>query len=139
MTDIGKALATQYFARFPHDPSLVDEILTPDFAFHHVREIEGPEAFRTFMGGVGNAFPDFRFDVHHLIAEADLVAAHYTFSGTQNDVFLDVVPSQGKSFSTRGMSLYRISGERIAEIWVAFHTLSMMQQIGAVPELGGGV
>ena len=139
MSEIGKALATLYFAKFPHDPSLVDEALTSDFTFHHVREIEGPEAFRMFMKGVSTAFPDFRFDVHHLIAEDDLVAAHYTFSGTQNDVFLDVVPSRGKSFSTRGMSLYRISGDRIAEIWVAFHTLSMMQQIGAVPELGAGV
>lgn len=139
MTDVGKALATLYFAKFPHDSSLVDEAFTPDFVFHHLREIEGPDAFRTFMAGVSRAFPDFRFDVQHLIAEGDLVAAHYTFSGTQDDLFLDVVPSQGKRFSTRGMSLYRIEGDRIAEIWVTFNSFSMMQQIGAVPEFGHGV
>ncbi len=139
MTDIGKALATLYFAKFPHDPSLVDEALAPDFVFHHLRVVAGPEAFRTFMADVSRAFPDFRFDVHHLIDAGELVAAHYTFSGTQRGLFMDVVPSRGKRFATRGMSLYRVEADRIAEIWVAFNSLSMMQQLGAVPELDANV
>lgn len=52
---------------------------------------------------------------------------------------MDVVPSRGKRFATRGMSLYRVEADRIAEIWVAFNSLSMMQQLGAVPELDANV
>jgi steroid delta-isomerase-like uncharacterized protein len=139
VSEQNRALALLYFQRFPHDETLVAEALAPGFVFHHLRDIEGPDAFREFMAGVSRAFPDFRFDVHHVVAEGELVAAHYDFSGTQHDVFLGVVPPSGRRFSTRGMSLFRCHDGRIAELWVTFHTLSMMQQLGAVPQLGEGI
>lgn len=139
MPSRNRELALLYFERFPHDESLVEEALSPDFVFHHLRLISGPPAFRTFMRGVSRAFPDFRFYVHHVVAENDLVAAHYTFAGTQEDTFLDSVPSRGHSFSTRGMSLFRCADGRIQELWVTFHSLAMMQQLGAVSELGDGI
>ncbi len=139
MCDRNRRLAHLYFAKFPHDESLVEEALSSGFVFHHLRVITEPDDFRTFMRGVSKAFPDFRFDIHHLVAEDDLVAAHYTFAGTQNDTFLDSVPSRGRSFSTRGMSVFRCAGGRISELWVTFHTLAMMQQLGAVGEVGDGI
>ena len=134
MSPQNEALAKLYFAKFPHDQTLPDEAFTAGFVFHHLQEIEGIPAFKEFMGGVSRAFPDFRFDVHHLIAAGDLVAAHYDFSGTQQDTFLGTIPSRGRRFTARGMSVFRFEFGRIAEIWVAFHTLSMMQQLGARPE-----
>ena len=131
-----RALAEAYFAKFPHDESLVRKELAPTFRFHHLVEIEGAEAFAGFMHGVSRAFPDFRFELHHLVGEGDLVAAHYDFAGTQHDTFLGTVPSLGRSFSTRGMSLFRCAGGRVEELWVAFDSLSMMQQLGALPERG---
>jgi steroid delta-isomerase-like uncharacterized protein len=129
---VSRRLAETYFAKFPHDRSLTEE-LSPGFRFHHLVEIEGPDAFAEFMGGVSRAFPDFRFELHHLIEDGDLVAAHYDFAGTQADTFLGSVPSLGRSFSTRGMSLFRCAEGKIVELWVAFNSLSMMQQLGAVP------
>jgi predicted ester cyclase len=73
--------------------------------------------------------------MHHVVAEGDHVAAHYTFSGTQHDTFLGSVPSRGQRFSTRGMSLFQCSGGRIVELWVTFHSLAMMQQLGAVGQV----
>lgn len=134
-----RALAELYFARFPHDLALPREAFSEGFVFHHMREVIGCEAFEEFMCGVSRAFPNFHFDVHHLIEQGDFVAAHYTFSGTQQETFLGVVPSRGESFAARGMSLFRCAGGRIEEIWVAFNTLAMMQQLGAVAPLGDGV
>ena len=135
MRDRNKALARLYFARFPHDETLVDDALRPDFVFHHLADIDGVERFREFMRGVSRAFPDFRFELHELVAERELVAAHYDFAGTQADTFLGVFPSRGRSFSTRGMSLFRCANGHIAEIWVTFNSLAMLQQLGAVPKL----
>jgi predicted ester cyclase len=135
MSEMNKALARLYFAKFPHDESLAEEALAQDFRFHHLMEIQGVDAFRNFMRSVSRAFPDFRFDLHTLVSEGQLVAAHYDFRGRQNDVFLNVVPSLGRAFSTPGMSLFRCDNHRIAEIWVVFHSLSMMQQLGAIQEL----
>ena len=129
------ALARLYFEKFPHDATLADEAFAPGFRFHHLVEIEGPAAFADFMHGVSRSFPDFRFEVHHVLGEGDLVAAHYDFSGTQADTFLGRYPSQGRSFATRGMSLFRCATGRIEEIWVAFNTLEMMRQLGAVADI----
>jgi steroid delta-isomerase-like uncharacterized protein len=134
MSETNKALALLYFERFPHDDTLPGEAFGPGFVFHHLRDVEGADAFREFMRGVSRAFPDFRFAVHDLVAEGDLVAAHYDFAGTQADTFLGLYPSRGRSFSTRGMSLFRCADGRIAEIWVAFNSLAMLQQLGALPE-----
>src|SRR4051812_44686790 len=100
-------LALLYIDRFPHDTSLADEALASSFRFHHLVEIEGPAAFSEFMRGVSRAFPDFAFRLHHVVADGELVAAHYDFSGTQADTFLGRVPSLGRSFTARGMSLFR--------------------------------
>jgi steroid delta-isomerase-like uncharacterized protein len=127
----GRELAQLYFDRFPHDPSLVDA-LSPEFVFHHLRTIAGRDAFRAFMADVSHAFPDFGFDVHHLIAEGPIVAANYTFSGTQHETFMGSVPSRGGSFSVRGASFFECGDGRIERIWVSFHSLAMMQQLGAV-------
>jgi steroid delta-isomerase-like uncharacterized protein len=135
MSQSNRDLAELYFAKFPHDDSLADEAFTDDFVFHHLREIKGRDEFRSFMHGVSRAFPDFRFDLHHYVEQADLIAAHYTFAGTQEDTFLGTVPSRGRSFSTRGMSLFRCSRGRIDELWVAFFSLAMMQQLGAVGDV----
>jgi predicted ester cyclase len=137
VSERNKSLACLYLERFPHDQSLPDEAFTDGFLFHHIHDIEGADRFKEFMAGVSRAFPGFSFDVHHVVAEGDLVAAHYDLhSGTQADVFLDVVHSQGRSFSTRGMNLFRCVDGKIAEIWVTFFTLAMMQQLGALPEPG---
>jgi predicted ester cyclase len=137
LSERNKSLARLYLERFPHDQNLPDEAFATGFLFHHIRDIEGADAFKEFMAGVSRAFPDFSFDIHHVVAEGDFVAAHYDLhSGTQADVFLDAAPSQGRSFSTRGMSLFRCVDGKIQEIWVTFFTLAAMQQLGAVPELG---
>ena len=73
-----------------------------EFVLHHLREIEGAEAFKEFMASVSRAFPDFRFDVHHMVAEDNLVSAHYDFSGTQHDIFLEEAPLRSGGASRPG-------------------------------------
>jgi predicted ester cyclase len=128
-------LAELYFAKFPHDETLADEAFTDDFVFHHLRDIRGRNEFREFMRGVSRAFPDFRFEMHHYVDEGALIAAHYTFAGTQHDTFLGTVESRGHRFATRGMSLFSCRDGRIGELWVAFFSLAMMQQLGAVGDI----
>jgi len=42
----------------------------------------------------------------------------------------------GKEITTTGISVIRIAGGKVAEQWVTWDTLGMMQQLGAVPPLG---
>lgn len=67
------------------------------------------------------------------VAEADMVVTRWTARGTHRSELMGVAPS-GKQIEVSGMSMDRISGGKIAENWVNWEALEMMQQIGAIPE-----
>lgn len=96
----------------------------------------GREGVRAFFGMFREAFPDLRADVAVLVAEDDRVVAHVTFSGTQRGEFMDV-PASGEHFEAEVMDMFRLSGGRIVEHWGVMDQMSMMQQLGAIPDPAG--
>ena len=46
------------------------------------------------------------------------------------------IPPTGNRVNFRGISIYRIEGGQIAESWSVSDLLGMMQQLGAIGELG---
>jgi predicted ester cyclase len=44
------------------------------------------------------------------------------------------IPPTGKQVDFQGISIHRIEGGKVAEGWVTFDALGMLQQLGAVPE-----
>ena len=77
------------------------------------------------------AFPDLEVEVIALVAEDDLVAGHFVGRGTHRGLFNGVPPS-GRSWEARGTAIYRVETGRIAEAWVTWDQLSLMEQLGAV-------
>ena len=55
--------------------------------------------------------------------------------GTQQGQLLGLAAT-GKQMEITGMSIVRISGQRIAEHWVNWDTLGMLQQLGAISAPG---
>ena len=58
------------------------------------------------------------------------MVGRWTFQGTHRGDFMGIAPS-GKNVSVVGIAIYRIADGRIAEAWVAWDALGLMQQIGA--------
>jgi steroid delta-isomerase-like uncharacterized protein len=81
------------------------------------------------------AFPDGRATIEDMIAEGDQVAKRWTYHGTHNGEFLGI-PATGKEFAITAITIYRLSGGRVAECWWNYDSLSMLQQLGVVPPLG---
>jgi len=48
------------------------------------------------------------------------------------------IPPTGKRVTTTGIDIFRIADGKIAEEWVNWSILSMLQQLGVVPPMGGG-
>jgi predicted ester cyclase len=71
--------------------------------------------------------------VEKQVAEADMVVTRWPARGTHRGELMGVAPS-GKQIEVSGMSMDHISGGKIAENWVNWEALEMMQQIGAIPE-----
>ncbi len=88
-------------------------------------------SFARRMAGFCAAFPDLEVETHVLIAEGDLVAGRFTGRGTHLGLFQGVPPT-GRSWSAGCTGIYRVEDDRIAEAWVNWDLLGLLEQLGAI-------
>jgi len=93
------------------------------------------EAARQEAADFRQGFPDVVSTIEDLIAEGDKVVARWTSQATHQGDYMGVPPT-GKQVEFTGISVYRIEGGKIAESWTIEDELSLMRQIGAVPQAG---
>jgi steroid delta-isomerase-like uncharacterized protein len=103
-----------------HDPA------TPNAA-------RGPEGTRQLVTMYRAAFPDLQIRIDDIIAEGQMVAFRWTSSGTHRGELFGTQPT-GKQITTSGISILRTAGGKVAEDWVNWDTLGLLQQIGAVKQ-----
>lgn len=77
---------------------------------------------------VVRAFPDYRWDLRHLLVDGDWIAAHFADTGTHRDTAFGV-PATGRAVRTQEFALYRIAAGRIAEVWVTADDLAVLTQL----------
>jgi len=75
------------------------------------------------------ALPDMRMRVNQILAERDLVAVHWTASGTNTQAGMGF-PATGKTITIDGMTLFRFRDGKICEEWSAWDMLSVLRQAG---------
>lgn len=78
-----------------------------------------------------SAFPDLEVTTQHLLAEGDTVAAHLSAQATHQGAFQGMPPT-GKRWTATCSALYQVRDGRIADSWVNWDLLAIMEQIGAV-------
>ncbi|MCP4425725.1 MAG: ester cyclase [Chloroflexi bacterium] len=64
----------------------------------------------------------------------DEVVTRWRVHGTQKGDFLGV-PATNKEIEITGLTLSVIKDDKIKESWLEWDSLSMMQQLGAIPTL----
>lgn len=120
------------------NPALIDEIYATDCVIHTPDGVShGRSAYRQLYDTYTRAFPDCRIITKDRIVEGDKVMVHYTFVGTHMGELLGLAPT-GKPVSLWGTAFARFAGGQIVEETTIWDTLGLMQQIGAVPQLGQG-
>jgi steroid delta-isomerase-like uncharacterized protein len=113
---------------------VADELFAPNFVFHDPASGEdwhGPESVKRYATMMRAAFPDLHYAVEGQIAEGDKVVTRYTASGTHQGELMSVAPT-GSRVEIRDISITRIKGGKIEEIWESYDDLGMMQQLGVV-------
>ena len=95
--------------------------------------IRGRDGFREFVNTYLTGFPDGTITVDDQIAEGELVATRWTGRGTNAGQLMGMPPT-GREVTITGISYSRIVDGKVRESWLIWDTLSMMQQLGAVPE-----
>ena len=117
---------------------LLDELFDPDYVNHELSrpEVKGLAAYKEWANGVRLAwkrgFPDFTITIEDLVAEGDRVAKRWILRGTHTGEFLGIPPT-GRKVTMLAMTLYRIVGGKVREIYWNYDALGLMQQLGGIP------
>jgi steroid delta-isomerase-like uncharacterized protein len=81
------------------------------------------------------SFGDLRHDVEETIAAGDRVVVRATLRGTHSGVFEGLEPT-GKRIEVGQIVIFRLEGDRVAEIHEEVDAMVIMQQLGALPAAG---
>jgi predicted ester cyclase len=119
------------------DPKLkhYDEIHAPEYQAHGVMGDMNLAQSKQSNQAIFAAFPDFKFTVEDMIAEGDKVTIRFLGTGTHKGPFMGIAPS-GKKIILKGISIYKIANGKLVESWGAYDRMSLMQQLGAIPQTG---
>jgi steroid delta-isomerase-like uncharacterized protein len=119
------------------NPTAVGELYAPDFVNHTPPslgpEVRGSATVTLFAASWRDAFPDLHVTVEDEWAEGDTVVTRWTARGTHRGT-LRGIPPTGKRVVVMALEVSRIAGGKIAEEWLAFDTLGLLQQLGGVSE-----
>lgn len=122
-----------------HNPLLVDELCAPNFVFHNgSRTIQGLPAYKHFLAQFFSTFPDAQFTTEDLLTEGDAIAVRRTFRGTHTGS-LRGLPPTGRQVTVTDMVILRVANGKFVEAWNSADDLGLLQQLGVIPALFGGV
>ena len=138
MSQENKTIAHRYVEEFWNEGrvDIFEEIVAPDGVSHSTLGDANAEEWRQGTAALRNAFPDIRITIDDEIAADGKVVQRWTIRGTHQGDFFGV-PATGKKVAWPVIAIFRLSGAKIAEVWTQGDTLSTLQQLGAVPTLGG--
>jgi steroid delta-isomerase-like uncharacterized protein len=116
---------------------VTDELFTPNYSHHDLATPDvgrGPESEKKRATLYRTAFPDLRLTVEDILAEGETVVARWSCRGTHKGDLIGIAPT-GKQFNVTGVSMVRFTNGKMSEGFVNWDALSLMQQLGVVPEL----
>ena len=115
---------------------VADELFAPTYTHHDSSTPDvgrGPESEKKRVSLYRNAFPDLRLTIEDLIAEGETVMARWSCRGTHKGDLNGIAPT-GKQVTISGVTIARLLNGKLAEGYVNWDALGLMQQLGVVPE-----
>jgi predicted ester cyclase len=141
-TELSRAVVKRFFEQVlsGHNLDVLAEIASPHILIHPTAmpceaSYYGIDGAGDWLGEGWRAFPDLTIADDAAVARGDIVAVRWTAQGTSKGKYL-MLPPTGEAVVYTGVSMYRIEGGKIAEIWETRNTLGIMRQLN--PEIGGG-
>ena len=135
MTDVegNKALVQRYVNEIwgRGDASRAPEFVTNDVRVHAppFPDGNGIDALTDVSAAFRAAMPDLVFEVDMVAGGNDQVMHHYELSGTHTGAPLFGADASGRKLATSGITMFRISGGRIASAEGLLDGPGLMQQL----------
>jgi steroid delta-isomerase-like uncharacterized protein len=133
-TEENKALARRSW-EIVDNLDTIEEIYAPDVVWHEPdQEVRGIDEARQFVTTYKTALPDLNITVEDVVGEGDKAVTRWTVRGTHQGEVEEFGPPTGRQVELKGITIHRIDGGKIVEEWEAYDNLSILQQLGLVPE-----
>jgi predicted ester cyclase len=97
----------------------------------------GPQGFVDYARGWANGFPDMHIETISLLAEGTMVAGEFRGSGTHDGTLptpAGEIPPTGRPFSEPFVFVADVVDGKLAKVRDYYNTMSMMAQLGLMPE-----
>jgi steroid delta-isomerase-like uncharacterized protein len=115
------------------DLTLADDLVARDCPFHAqipfpIDFARGPDAVRHLVFFYHLAFSEIRVTADQIVAEDDMVVVRWTAHGRHTGHLLGLPPT-GRDTVITGIDMLRIANGKIAEGWVSWDTLGLVEQL----------
>lgn len=116
-----------------HQLQVAQELATQDYLNHDPKG-QAMQGAAQNIAGFRSAFPDLHMTITQMLGEGDLVAVQWSARGTHQQAIAHLTaefarPPTGKTVTVTGFSLFRFSGDKIAEVWNHWDTHHLLGQI----------
>lgn len=133
-TEQNKATMRRFLeASIADDLSAYKDLLAPDFVGHVPGGPKNSEGFIQHTKFYNLAFTDRSITVDDIVAEGDKVIAQIIWSGTHTGDFQGLPPT-GKRIEITAFIIERFQDGKSVEHKSFFDQLTMMRQLGLIPE-----
>jgi predicted ester cyclase len=76
-----------------------------------------------------SAFPDWHWEMRHIVVDDDDIVVHFTVTGTHLGAFQGI-EATGRRVAVSEFTLYRLEGGKFAEVFDLLDMDALMKQIG---------
>jgi predicted ester cyclase len=102
-----------------HDFAALASFVAPDVVVNGARQ--GLDDYVAGLRAVVEQFPDYQWELRHLLVDEPWLAAHFADSGTHAE--------SGRPVRTQEFAFYRLDGGRIVEVWVTADNVTVARQL----------
>ena len=107
----------------------LDGLVAPKFVWHGNND-QGIRAYKKDLKGIYDAFPNASWVIDDLLSDGDKGCVRWTFRGVHKGPW-GTFPATGKRVIYGGITICRIAGGLLVEVWNIENLYSFYQQIGA--------
>jgi steroid delta-isomerase-like uncharacterized protein len=114
---------------------VIDELTADGFVNHDpLAGEQDKEAGKQSIAGYRQAFPDLHCTIEEIFDAGDTVVYRWSANGTFENEFMGLQPTHEKGDPVKGITIDRYEGDKLIESWSQWDALTLMRDIGAIPE-----
>ena len=113
---------------------VIDDVMSPDIDLRDPNLPPGIEGVKAIVKKNNDAFENWHFTLHDVLAVDDKVVVRWTGSGIHANSFMGETPT-GKAVQLNGIGIYQVVDDKIVTDWVVPDNINFLTQLGVIPPM----